>query len=502
MKLNRIRIKNLKSSGLLKDFDWTANYLLDDVERLNPKCLVGVNGSGKSQLLEAITEIFYLLNEYWNNGIKLSADIEFELVYFIKRGGEILEITIQTDEKKKIDVYQKLNGKFKLFEGNPLELLPSRIIGYTSGQNETLSLRYLDIYSDYAEQVRNAALNEKSKNTIIPTPLFSWVDYESNIAVLIANFMLREKGELQFFESQIKLKSVESFRIVIQLNDKKEIKLTDELKGYIDNLKKTSTTYLYTKSIETYVFDFYSDDELKKAFDHFFDNASKLFLAFYKLGLLNELIIQKKVRQEIKRQRNDHKTVVKPPIVPDSDKVFRFDKVKINVAELLHEIDYVGLSDGEHQFVHILGTILMFDEDNSLFLLDEPESHFNPLWRIEFLKTLHRITKDRFQDFLITTHAPYLLSDTPRDDIYIFKREGNKVSFQEPSKATFGASFDELLEIAFGLKPPISSISSGRIDELVKSNSEDEIKEGLKSIGDSAQKMRLYQRIVELKKEN
>lgn len=499
MKLKRVSINNPNAKGLLKDFNWIANYDPNKIDELNPKCLVGVNGSGKSQLLESITEIFYLLEEHWSKGTSISTDIEFELAFFIKRKREISEIVIQKEGKNKVEVYQKVKEKLEPYIGNPLDLLPKRIIGYSSGQNETLSLRYLDIYSEYAEKVRNAALKEESIKNIIPTPRFSWIDYESNIAILIANFMLRKPKELKFFKDQIKLKSVESFRIVIQIEDKKEIKLTNELQGFVEKLKKISTTYLFIKDTNSYIFDYYADEQSQKAFNYFFDNASQLFLSFYKLGLLNELIIQKKVREDIKKQRKDHRTVVKPPVVPDNDKVFRFDRVKIIIEDLPHEIEYIGLSDGEHQFVNILGTILMFDEDNTLFLFDEPESHFNPKWRIQFLKTLKEITKNRFQDFLITTHAPYLLSDTPREDIYIFKRKGNIVSIEEPSKTTFGTSFDELLEIVFDLHPPVSQISMERINQLVKSESEEDIKSALKGIGESGQKMRLYQRLVELK---
>ncbi|RKD90430.1 restriction system-associated AAA family ATPase [Mangrovibacterium diazotrophicum] len=502
MKLKKVSLKNPGANGLLREFEWIANYDLDDVKSLNPKCLIGVNGSGKSQLLEAITEIFYLLEDHWKNKNKLPADLCFNLEFFLNRPEGIHEVRITKEEKKKVEVYESDGAEFFEYSGKLEELLPQRIVGYTSGQNETLSLRYLDVYSGYAEEVGSAALKPESKDKTIETPRFSWVDYDSNIAVLVANFMLRSSTDLLPFESQIRLQSIDSFRVIVQLKSGKEIKLTHELEGYIDNLKRISTTYDYLESRQSYVFDYFVDDQSRRAFNSFFKNASELFLAFYKLGLLNELMIQKKVREGIKKQRKDHKTIVKPPIVPDSDKVFRFDRVKVNRTDIKHEIDYIGLSDGEHQFVHILGTILMFDEDNTLFLLDEPESHFNPIWRIQFLKTIKEITKHRFQDFLITTHAPYLLSDTPREDIYIFKRNGNDVTIEEPSKTTFGASFDELLDIAFEIKPPISQLSTERINNLVESQSEDEIRKGIATIGESAQKIRLFQRLVELKNKN
>ncbi|MCL1446541.1 AAA family ATPase, partial [Klebsiella quasipneumoniae] len=66
-------------------------------------------------------------------------------------------------------------------------------------------------------------------------------------------------------------------------------------------------------------------------------------------------------------------------------KFVRFTKQGVEEPMMLKE-----LSDGEHQLLHSLGLCLLFRETNSLFLLDEPETHFNPHWRASFITRMRQ----------------------------------------------------------------------------------------------------------------
>lgn len=83
------------------------------------------------------------------------------------------------------------------------------------------------------------------------------------------------------------------------------------------------------------------------------------------------------------------------------------------------------LSDGEHQLLHSLGLCLLFRETNSLFLLDEPETHFNPHWRASFITRMRQClcnTENVEQEMLITTHTPFLISDSKPEKYWFFLR--------------------------------------------------------------------------------
>lgn len=144
----------------------------------------------------------------------------------------------------------------------------------------------------------------------------------------------------------------------------------------------------------------------------------------------------------------------------------------------------------------------MVTDTNAIFLLDEPESHFNPRWRVKFVQRLMDMTGNRGnQEVLLTTHAPFVPSDMPREQVMIFSRndETGKIEVTEPQIETFGAAFDRILEMCFNIRPPNSEIAEGQIARLLKSNDLDEVEAGFKELGPSTGKALLADHLRKLK---
>lgn len=164
------------------------------------------------------------------------------------------------------------------------------------------------------------------------------------------------------------------------------------------------------------------------------------------------------------------------PEPQDEDKVFRFERVNFRAEGSDQIVDDVSLSDGEHQLAQLLGTFCMLSYSDVLFLLDEPESHFNPQWRVKFisrlldLPTTHGIRREETaasqQDALLTTHAPFVPCDMPRDKVLIFGKENERIVVKRPDIETFGSTFDAILDVCFGVRPPLSEESRNKINEL------------------------------------
>src|SRR5438045_8241908 len=99
---------------------------------------------------------------------------------------------------------------------------------------------------------------------------------------------------------------------------------------------------------------------------------------------------------------------------------------------------------------------LHFKKSNSLFLLDEPETHFNPDWRSSFISTLRDCLDEKdnsiLRDILITSHSPFIVSDCVSDNVLIFKKPKGKnktVKVSRPDFKTFGASVNLLTQQIF-----------------------------------------------------
>ena len=142
--------------------------------------------------------------------------------------------------------------------------------------------------------------------------------------------------------------------------------------------------------------------------------------------------------------------------------MFRFERVNFFVLGDEEIVDYVSPSDGEHQLAQRLGMFCMVSFPNALFLLDEPESHFNPQWRLKFITrvldmptpdgTRRDVSSASQQDCLLTTHAPFVPSDMPRDRVFIFGKdtETGVVTVRHPDIETYGTTFDAIIEECFG----------------------------------------------------
>ena len=407
-------------------------------------------------------------------------------------------------------------------------MLPLKVIGYTSGDNETLSLPFLVSRSGYADEVGRTALDQATQDMRVPDTRLMLVDYGTHLEVLVGNLLMADETQLKALLEDARLKDIHSFRCIVQLahsaapktprnrrsqTNRKGIQLTAELENYLDKLKRCATCYSYDDKNETYIFDFWVNDQTKAAFRFFWKSTLELYSSFHKLAMLNDLAIPKNTRDRFRRDTKTRRFASRLPEPQDEDKVFRFERVNF-VAETGDEVvDYVSLSDGEHQLAQILGTFSMLSFPNVLFLLDEPESHFNPQWRVKFISRLLNLptnhgvrempSKAAEQDCLLTTHAPFVPSDMPRNKIFIFgKKEDGKVEVRHPDIETYGTTFDTILEECFGVRPPISKYSLDDIELLMQSDDPQEIEEGMSRLGHSVEKVFLADRLQQLTKKD
>lgn len=541
MKLTRVHIvKAATCGGLLDGLDVGLRGTQSGPEQFDPLCLVGPNGAGKSQFLQVVAEAFQTVFHACiedEERAKGNEDLLFEIEYLIRPTGAGEPVPVRLSRRGdgrrrpalKIERRDGLEWvECSLEKPATRDLLPSRIVGYTSGDNETLSLPFLVSRSGYADAVGKQALDREpgAKAQPIPDTRLMLVDYGTHLEVLVANLLLGSAEEREALLRDAKLKDLHSFRCVIQLahravpklsaretstRKRKGVQLTDELERYIDQLKRCSTCHAYDEKSETYVFDFLVTDETRVAFLAFWATTIELYSALHKLAMLNDLAIPKITRERLLRDIKTRRFASRLPEPQDEDRVFRFEQVRFLPKAGKGVVDYVSLSDGEHQLAQILGTMCMASFPNLLFLLDEPESHFNPQWRVKFISRLMDLPTASGkrgeaggaaaqQDCLLTTHSPFVPSDMSRENVLIFKKSGSTVEVRRPNIETFGTTFDTILEECFDVRPPMSEVPRREIKELMASEDPDAITAGIAKLGDSVEKVFLMDRLRQLSK--
>ena len=534
MKLMRLAIIDADTcGGLLNGVNVNFRGEAFDVDSFSPICLIGPNGAGKSQVLQIIAEIFQAVFARFLPDEEQGApngQIQFELEYAIYDAAGVVQtvrIYRRKDGKKTPDInIEKLIDEGWVKVENIAEikvLLPSKVIGYTSGDNETLSIPFFVSRAGYAKQVTTNALDSKKKSLVIPDSRMLLIDYGTNLEVLIANLLLNPENVREHLIKEPNLKRLRSFRCVVQLkygsSVKSKVKLTDELNQYISYLKSCATCFTYDDRSFSYTFDFLVQNATYRAFTNYWKGgALELYSCFHKLAMLNDLVIPRQDREAFVRGIEQRRFASRLPEPMERQKVFRFERVEFISQKSDHPVDYVSLSDGEHQLTQLLGTLCMAAFPNVLFLLDEPESHFNPRWRVEFISKiidLPTTAKDREgnegkrstkaiaarQDCLLTTHSPFVPSDMDSDNVLIFNKSVHtgEISARNPNIQTYGSTYDTILEECFGISPPMSNIPKLEIEKLLKSDDIEEIREGIGHLGDSVERMYLADRVRMLK---
>lgn len=284
---------------------------------------------------------------------------------------------------------------------------------------------------------------------------------------------------------------------------RKGIQLTDELEVILKKLKQSATCWYLDEKTETYTFDYFVDGATRQALSHFFESAPDLYRSLHKFALLNDLVIPKAARDRMRKAVRERRFATRLPEPQQEDMVFAFEEVRFHPASEKTDrtpVDYVALSDGEHQQSLILGLFSMITDQNALFLLDEPESHFNPQWRVQFVKRLLTMHVERGeQDVLLTSHAPFVPADISREQVLIFKRQGDAIEVSNPEIETFGANFDRILEHCFEIRPPLSQMAQDEIAELMKSDDVDRLSDAMDKLGSSVEKSFLADRLRQLK---
>ena len=422
------------------------------------------------------------------------------------------------------------------------QLLPKYVLGYSSGENELLSLpffktRFLhfDEYADKLSRQEPFGYPPRSEGRLI------YLDNQYSQAILLANFLMQDKKILLPFYEEVELEDIDEFRLMICL-DKfidfhddilRDIKLTSEqiinenlhkiqltynLKQSLEVLKKCATCfetqYDDETGIEKYlILDFKVTSATKEAFRFHFANEQynkplQLFELFQILLELNAYVVSVDDKKKVYQSKN---IFINNDIYPnplENDRIIRFKNLWIKKKGVNKPLFTKELSDGEHQFVHSLGICLLFKNENCLFLFDEPETHFNPDWKAKFISSIRHCfsleESSTIREMIITTHSPYLISDSESKYVHIFEKdeETKKVSCGFPEFQTLGTSVNKITLRIFDKPDTIGAYANSKIDELRKELEKTENKEIFlskvrKEIGDSVESMLFINDVID-----
>lgn len=569
MKLLRLKIDS-KFRSLDKGFqiDFHQQGKLDEMTQFNPFCLVGLNGCGKSNVLEALSQIFYHLELCV--GKHLPSMLREEAI-FCPQYCTIDAFTLEylTLDNPKADASEErmvrvtiekraseapmmtvvpLHGaapamRFNLGE-NPVGItsmaksfLPQYVVAYSSGENETLSIpfiksRFIHLF-EFQENVVNDVVDYSSpENSLI------YVDANMSQAILLCCLLFEEGTTLKSLADydNTGILWVKKFRMhlreqTFRTDDKHEysyfqlFKRKLHVKGIQDKdlfeiLKDISTMSWYDQKDQSYYFDFWVSEATKEAFKYYFPTAMECFQMFRLLYELNNYGVNMDKQKEIFDSKGVY-TDGKFGMPGLDDDVFHFLDFYL-VKQMDEQGDKKELllkefSDGEHQFIHTMAICLLLKDSNSLILLDEPETHFNPSWRSRFVSILDETLRNAcsglkqhdnsyvnfMKDILITTHSPFIISDCRAENVIVVTKNNGHAKAEKASDMgikTYGASTSFIQAKIFGSTDTIGGKAYQEMKEIGSQTDKDKqqkLSEVNSKFGESLEKLMVLSEINE-----
>ena len=429
--------------------------------------LVGQNGMGKSNMIEILLLIFDELNQL-ASGRRPSKEemprFDYTLEYecrgqhyrAVKDGGML---TLWQTETLFGEGFETLIPKI------PFEALPSQIIGYYSGENK----RVKTLVAKHIKRDESSKRRRYSKGDVDvfePKRLF-FAENRHSMLVLTTLLLYREH---HVYEQQIRkvLQDVvhigEWDRIQVRFRNPSFAKM-----GQLQKQRRTLNDY----------YELLMQGEVPDGANVFWGirgDVDKLLSL-----LLNDAIIHERKYSITKVERSSREFFEVDTIPADDE--FRkqlFEEFPtpmdfLNTLEecyVLNMVDkldivlrktgektfypYVQLSEGEQQYLTVMGLIALSHgrNDETLFLLDEPDTHINPQWQRNYIKHIMDLSMTKADKkskaFFISTHSPLLVQANSSDDedvnLLLFKRnENGKVQIDTEEDVVENWRIDQVL---------------------------------------------------------
>ena len=140
--------------------------------------------------------------------------------------------------------------------------------------------------------------------------------------------------------------------------------------------------------------------------------------------------------------------------------------IRVKVSNSKDPLTFRELSEGEQQLLTVLGLLKFTGGKDSLFLLDEPDTHLNPSWAVKYLKFLREfVPNHETSHLLMVTHHPLAIAELEKEQVQVMKRDDKKyISAKMPDENPRGMGINLILRSdMFGLQTTLDDDTNQRL---------------------------------------
>ena len=457
----RTRFKNLENVKVEFDEDHLMTVI------------VGRNGSGKSNVLEALVAIFRTLD------LGEPPPFSYELIYRLgephkpgQPSARWHEIIIDADMSRgtlakqyEVRVLDLLNedtskdtsaeqpvgtiipfSKIKRDKEGKAPYLPNYVFAYYSGPSDRLENQFKKHRTDFYRRLLKDELDLKGDIR----PLFYAKPHHSQFVLLAFFLSEKDSAEKSFLRENLGIEGLDSIHFVMRQPGwaKKRDELFWGARGVVrrfleELIKYTLSPVKVTRQEDTSL----TGNNIRNEFFHLFLPDVDALREFAKDMRADELfkMLESTLLSEIISEVS----------------------IRVKVNSSVEPLTFRELSEGEQQLLTVLGLLKFTGGKDSLFLLDEPDTHLNPSWAVKYLKFLREfVPNHETSHLLMVTHHPLAIAELKKQQVQVMWRDDDhNVHSQEPYIDPRGAGFMATLTEVFGLNTTLDLETQKLVDE-------------------------------------
>jgi restriction endonuclease S subunit len=408
----------------LEDFKNLRDYTVRFHPAHGLDVVLGWNGTGKSNLFEALIIIFRDLHEWWEknrwpdkpmNGYRLTYEMDEHTVEVLWEPGLTKRPVLRRGP-----IARQAKGRMRLERIKRDQLpLPRFVFGYYSGPTNRLAEHFLPMKQAHYARLREAEADDaQTLAELLEQRRFFCAETHHAKYVLLA-FSYKDDPKIsEFLNDRLRIMRFESALFVIRKPRWAKPKSKAEdfwgatgiMRRVMERLRRyaiapmvleQTVSYGYRSTTEDHYYFFLPDIDSLHSFAAEYQDARTFFLALESTDF-SELIHDVKIQVRIKATNTEQ--------IP---------------------ITFHQLSEGEQQLLMVLGLMRFTKSHQSLVLLDEPDTHLNPHWSVAYLKDLTRVMSDnalespeqQSSQILMATHDPLVIVSLVKEQIHLLNRD-------------------------------------------------------------------------------
>lgn len=445
MRLDKVYIDGFKNL-----IDCRADF---DEERLTT-VVIGQNGAGKSNLIEAIVDVFRSVDFDRAQSIRFKFEIEYRL-----DGDKHIKLSNLTG-KTVITCNDELVTR-AAFDRDKSQYFPDLVFGYYSGGSRRLESLFDSHQRRYYNVIKTNDNLDECRRALVERRLFYCRPIHGNLALMsffthprehVAD-LLRDKLGITGFHSALTVFRKPWFANVAK---SKAVASAHDLWGAKGPAGICSRAMhdlaFYPIALEDNPIDDYREK-----------SNTEVQLGAYFPG-------KERLAELAKQYSTDQELFFALESMDISDLIREVHLWVNRTNNTSGDVSFADLSDGERQLLMVLGLIRVSRGKRALFLLDEPDTHLNPHWQYSYLQLIKEWTEIAADDsschIIMTSHNPLTISALHREEVRIMvQEETGKVTVSPPYTDPNGLGFTATLTEIFGMSTSVDIETQKLLDD-------------------------------------